>query len=103
MVLGLKSPQSLLIGTLRIWMVREKEGIYALIAECTHLSCQPRWLEEQQIFKCACHGGQFYKNGVNFAGPPPRPLDRAHISMGNDGRLIVDKGKKVGIDFILQV
>jgi cytochrome b6-f complex iron-sulfur subunit len=45
----------------------------------------------------------FYKNGVNFAGPPPRPLDRAHISMSDDGRLIVDKGNIVGIDFTLQV
>ncbi len=91
-----------LISSRKVWIVREKEGIYALIAECTHLSCQPRWFEEQQVFKCACHGGQFYKNGVNFAGPPPRPLDRAHISMSEDGRLIVDKGNIVGIDFILQ-
>jgi cytochrome b6-f complex iron-sulfur subunit len=92
-----------LISSRKVWIVREKEGIYALIAVCTHLSCQPRWLEEQQIFKCACHGGQFYKNGVNFSGPPPRPLDRAHVSMSEDGRLVVDKDQKVGIDFILQV
>jgi len=92
-----------LIGSRKVWIVREKEGIYALIAVCTHLSCQPRWLEKEQIFKCACHGGQFHKNGVNFAGPPPRPLDRAHISMSDDGRLIVDKSQIVGLDFILPV
>ena len=92
-----------LISSRKVWIVREKEGIYALIAVCTHLSCQPRWLENEQIFKCACHGGQFYKNGVNFSGPPPRPLDRAHVSMSEDGRLVVDKDQKVGIDFILQV
>jgi cytochrome b6-f complex iron-sulfur subunit len=92
-----------LIGPRKVWIIREKEGIYVLIAECTHLSCQPRWLEQEQIFKCACHGGQFYKNGVNFAGPPPRPLDRVHVSISDDGRLLIDKDQKVGIDFILPV
>ena len=92
-----------LIGPRKVWIIREKEGIYALIAMCTHLSCQPRWLEEQQIFKCACHGGQFYKNGVNFAGPPPRPLDRAHVTLADDGRLLIDKSQLVGLDFILSV
>ena len=87
----------------KVWIIREEKGIYALIAVCTHLSCQPIWLENEQIFKCACHGGQFHKNGVNFAGPPPRPLDRAHISLGDDGRLVVDKDNVVGNDFILPV
>lgn len=90
-----------LISSRKVWIVREEKGLYALIAVCTHLSCQPRWLEKEQIFKCACHGGQFHKNGVNFAGPPPRPLDRVHISMSDDGRLLIDKGLKVGLDFIL--
>ena len=92
-----------LIGPRKVWVIREEEGIYVLIAVCTHLSCQPRWLEQEQIFKCACHGGQFYKTGVNFAGPPPRPLDRAHVSVSDDGRLLIDKGQAVGQDFILPV
>ncbi len=92
-----------LISTRKVWIIREETGIYALIAVCTHLSCQPRWFEKEQIFKCACHGGQFYKNGVNFAGPPPKPLTRAHIMVGDDGRLIVDKSKLVGLDYILKV
>lgn len=90
-----------LIATRKVWIVREEKGIYALIAVCTHLSCQPRWLEEEQIFKCPCHGGQFDKKGVNFAGPPPKPLARALVTVGDDGRLIIDKEKIVGKDYIL--
>lgn len=92
-----------LVSARKVWIVREKEGIYALIAVCTHLSCQPLWLEKEQIFKCPCHGGQFYKNGVNFAGPPPKPLERAHVSLSDDGRLLIDKSRIVGLDFILPV
>ena len=92
-----------LLGVRKVWIVREEEGFYALIAVCTHLSCQPLWLEEDQVFRCPCHGGMFYKNGVNFAGPPPKPLERAHISLADDGRLLVDKANIVGVDFILQV
>jgi cytochrome b6-f complex iron-sulfur subunit len=92
-----------LISARKVWIIREEKGFYALIAVCTHLSCQPSWLEKEQIFKCACHGGQFYKNGVNFAGPPPKPLARAYITLGDDGRLHVDKDKIVGMDYILLV
>ncbi|MBO1223056.1 MAG: Rieske 2Fe-2S domain-containing protein [Planctomycetes bacterium] len=92
-----------LIGARKVWIVREEKGIYALIAVCTHLSCQPLWLEQEQIFKCPCHGGQFYKNGVNFAGPPPRPLDRALVTLADDGRLLVDKSQIVGLESILPV
>ncbi|MDP6925157.1 MAG: Rieske 2Fe-2S domain-containing protein [Candidatus Scalindua sp.] len=92
-----------LIETRKVWIIREERGIYALIAVCTHLSCQPRWLEKEQIFKCPCHGGQFYKNGVNFAGPPPKPLVRAFVEVSDDGRLLVDKDRVVDIDYILPV
>ncbi len=87
----------------KVWIIREEKGIYALIAVCTHLSCQPKWLENEQIFKCACHGGMFRKDGENFAGPPPRPLDRAHVSLSDDGRLLIDKGNIVDPNFILPV
>jgi len=44
-----------------------------MIGLCTHLGCIPSFRNE--IFKCACHGGEFDSNGVNYFGPPPRPLD----------------------------
>jgi cytochrome b6-f complex iron-sulfur subunit len=77
----------------RVWIVREEAGLYALFAKCTHLGCTPRWLDAENKFKCPCHGSGFYKSGMNFEGPAPRPLDRFPISVGEDGRLIVDKGR----------
>ncbi len=81
-----------------IWVVRaEFEGqqqIYVLKAVCTHLGCTPNWLETEQKFKCPCHGSGFYKDGVNFEGPAPRPLERFAIHATEDGQLEVDKSRK---------
>lgn len=78
-----------------VWIVRyEWEGqpmIYALKTVCTHLGCTPNWLEGEQKFKCPCHGSGFYKDGVNFEGPAPRPLERYAIGKADDGQLQVDK------------
>ncbi len=78
----------------RIWIVREQEGFYALIAICTHLGCTPRWLSAENKFKCPCHGSGYYKNGVNFEGPTPRPLERAQITLNDDGEIVIDKSIK---------
>ena len=77
----------------RVWIVREEEGIYAIFAKCTHLGCTPRWLAAENKFKCPCHGSGFYKSGLNFEGPAPRPLDRLKVNVGDDGQLVVDKSK----------
>ncbi len=77
----------------RVWIVREEEGIYCIFAKCTHLGCTPRWLAAEDKFKCPCHGSGFYKSGLNFEGPAPRPLDRFQIALGEDGRLVVDKSR----------
>jgi len=80
-----------------VWIVRhEYEGetqIYALKAVCTHLGCTPNWLEGEQRFKCPCHGSGFYKDGINFEGPAPRPLERYAIRVADDGQLEVDKSR----------
>lgn len=80
-----------------VWIVRyEYEGqtqIYALKSVCTHLGCTPNWLEAEQKFKCPCHGSGFYKDGVNFEGPAPRPLERYAIRKTEDGQLEVDKSR----------
>ena len=81
-----------------IWLVRhEYEGaaqIYALKTVCTHLGCTPNWLEGEQKFKCPCHGSGFYKDGINFEGPAPRPLERYAIQLADDGQLEIDKSRK---------
>lgn len=70
-----------------------KSQIYALRSVCTHLGCTPNWLEGEQKFKCPCHGSGFYKDGINFEGPAPRPLERYAIRIADDGQLEIDKSK----------
>ena len=84
-----------------VWLVRTAfdewgaaGGIYALSTVCTHLGCTPNWLEAEQKFKCPCHGSGYYKTGVNFEGPTPRPLERYAISLADDGQILVDKSRK---------
>lgn len=79
------------------WVVNgEYQGlqeIYALRTVCTHLGCTPNWLDAEQKFKCPCHGSGFYKDGINFEGPAPRPLERYAIRLGDDGQLEIDRSK----------
>lgn len=84
-----------------VWLVKtaydqwaNASGIYALSTVCTHLGCTPNWLEAEQKFKCPCHGSGYYKTGVNFEGPTPRPLERYAISLADDGQILVDKSRK---------
>ncbi len=76
------------------WIVRDSEKIYALSTVCTHLGCTPNWLENEEKFKCPCHGSGFYKTGIHFEGPAPRPLERFKISLADDGEIVVDKTQK---------
>lgn len=60
------------------------------IGLCTHLGCIPAW--KKDMWKCACHGGEFNANGQQTFGPPPRPLDippfkvnGTVLTLGEDG------------------
>ena len=77
-----------------VWIVRTGEGLYALSTVCTHLGCTPNWLPNESKFKCPCHGSGFYRTGINFEGPAPRPLERFRIVLAEDGQVLVDKSKK---------
>lgn len=77
----------------RVWIVNLSNRIVAILAKCTHLGCTPAWLDSQGIFKCPCHGSAYYMNGVNFAGPAPRPMDRVALRLNPQGKIIVDKSK----------
>ncbi len=78
----------------RVWIVREPEGFYALSAICTHLGCTPRWLPPENKFKCPCHGSGYHKDGINFEGPTPRPLERLKITLADDGQILIDRNVK---------
>jgi cytochrome b6-f complex iron-sulfur subunit len=74
----------------RIWVVRNTEGIFVISAICTHLGCTPDWKPSENKFKCPCHGSGYDPEGVNFEGPAPRPMDRAHVELDPEGRIVVD-------------
>ena len=80
-----------------VWVVngdfQGQQQVYALKTVCTHLGCTPSWLEAEQKFKCPCHGSGFYKDGINFEGPAPRPLERYAIRIADDGQLEIDKSR----------
>jgi cytochrome b6-f complex iron-sulfur subunit len=84
-------------STNQVWIVNaEYNGqpqIFALKSVCTHLGCTPNWLEAEQKFKCPCHGSGFYKDGINFEGPAPRPLERYAISIASNGEIEIDKSR----------
>jgi cytochrome b6-f complex iron-sulfur subunit len=80
-----------------VWIVNTEyngqQEIFALKSVCTHLGCTPNWLDAEQKFKCPCHGSGYYKDGINFEGPAPRPLERYAVSIGSDGSIEVDKSR----------
>jgi len=90
----------------RIWVVRKPDRLFVIYARCTHLGCTPDWKESENKFKCPCHGSGYDSDGINFEGPAPRPMDRAHVDVSPQGQIVVDvnrlykceKGKRCEFD-----
>lgn len=80
-----------------VWVVNTEyngqQQLFALKSVCTHLGCTPNWLEAEQKYKCPCHGSGFYKDGINFEGPAPRPLERYAIRISDDGQVEIDRSR----------
>ena len=103
----------------RVTIVRDDDGYYAVYLICTHLGCTPNYVSDvvngtgvdANIAKargkrmsseqapngwaCPCHGSRYFIDSTNFYGPAPRPMDWVAISFTPDGKLFVDRGKKV--------
>jgi len=83
----------------RIYVVKNTSRLFVMYARCTHLGCSPDWKPAENRFRCPCHGSafclgsQFDGEGRNCAGPAPRPLDRAHIELDRNGRIVVDTAR----------
>ncbi len=87
----------------RIWVVREADRIFVIYGRCTHLGCTPDWKPAEHKFKCPCHGSGYTPEGINFEGPAPRPMDRAHVEKDATGQIVVDTSRlyswpKGGVD-----
>jgi len=74
----------------RIWVDRTPDRLFVIFARCTHLGCTPDWKPAENKFKCPCHGSGYDSEGINFEGPAPRPMDRAHIELAPDGQILVN-------------
>ncbi|MBZ5707080.1 MAG: Rieske 2Fe-2S domain-containing protein [Acidobacteriia bacterium] len=74
----------------RIWVDRTPDRLFIIYARCTHLGCTPDWKPSENKFKCPCHGSGYDSEGINFEGPAPRPMDRAHVELSPDGQILVD-------------
>ncbi|MGB7585596.1 MAG: Rieske 2Fe-2S domain-containing protein, partial [Terriglobales bacterium] len=77
----------------RIWVDRTPDRLFVIFARCTHLGCTPDWKPSENKFKCPCHGSGYDSEGINFEGPAPRPMDRAHLEVAADGQILVDVAK----------
>jgi len=77
----------------RIWVTKTSDRIFVIYARCTHLGCTPDWKASENKFKCPCHGSGYDSEGVNFEGPAPRPMDRAHVELDAEGQIQVDIAK----------
>ena len=80
----------------RIWIVREDDRLYALLAVCTHLGCITGFVSAERLFKCPCHGSNFSIAGDPLTGPAPLPLYRLALSLDDDGQIIVDRAVREG-------
>ena len=83
-------------GSSGFWLVNlqpDEDKLVALSIICTHLGCIPFWLPGDQKYKCPCHGSGYYKGGINFEGPTPRPLERFAITIDAEGYVVVDQTK----------
>lgn len=103
----------------RVFVFRQGDTFHAISATCTHLGCTVRAealaapvtkevggtpMTLTHRFLCPCHGSQYTGDGVNVAGPAPRPLAWYRLSFAaDDGQLVVDLADAVSRDFRLRL
>jgi len=115
----------------RVVINHDPNGFYAISLICTHLGCTPRYFQDVTSdlvdagtsiskdpdtgqlatkanpalpgFKCPCHGSRYFRDAINFFGPAPRPMDRVHLEVAPDGKLLIDRSVIVDRAFRLKV
>jgi cytochrome b6-f complex iron-sulfur subunit len=72
-------------GTKPVIVLRKPNGDFsAFYAKCSHLDCIVQYRPDMQRIWCACHNGQYDLNGLNVAGPPPRPLSPLEVRVAGE-------------------
>ena len=67
---------------LRIAVMEQPGGYYALSLVCTHLGCAVNVTETGLL--CPCHGSRFDRQGKVLTGPATKPLARLRIREAGD-------------------
>jgi len=104
---------------LRVFVFKKEDEMYTMSSVCTHLGCnvqvvplaKPRKVKvgdkdivETFEFYCPCHGSKYHADGTPYAGPAPTPLARYELGISpDDGQLVVNTGKEVGMDFRIKI
>lgn len=69
---------------------RQGSGYLALLALCTHRSCELSALP--QSYDCPCHGSRFDLSGEVLEGPAERPLPQLPVILDGTSAIIVLAG-----------
>lgn len=71
-------------GSSPAMLIHHKDDTWvALSAVCTHLGCTVQYEPDANRIHCACHGGVYDpRTGANVSGPPPHPLRRFKVTVG---------------------
>jgi cytochrome b6-f complex iron-sulfur subunit len=71
-------------------LIHHQDGTWvALGAVCTHLGCTVQYQPAENRIHCACHGGVYDpRTGANVSGPPPKPLRKFAVKVGEDGVVV---------------
>lgn len=77
------------------WVYKDdNDDIVALSPICKHLGCTVSWEGSDDYpdeFYCPCHGGRYYKNGVNVPDTPPTAALDVYEHKVKDGMLYLGK------------
>ena len=77
----------------RVIVVRQGGRLSAVSSVCTHRSCNLKPVEDD--LRCPCHGSRYDLSGHVFKGPSTRDLPHYAIAVGPNGRLTVDRSRKL--------
>lgn len=76
-----------------VFICRDRDGLYAISAVCTHLGCIVGTSEDG--FACPCHGSRYDPTGKVTRGPAPRNLPWWRMQYAPDGQVVVDATQPV--------
>jgi cytochrome b6-f complex iron-sulfur subunit len=87
----------------RAYIMRFDDGFRAMSSVCTHLGCITRYLPDENVIGCPCHGSRFALDGEVLAGPAPRPLPWFEMDVTSRGDIIVDTGVEVPLGTVFKL